>query len=920
MIPGLAFAAPWALAAMAVLPGLWWLLRVTPPAPLRVRFPAIRLLMGLEGDENAAAHTPPWVLLLRLCLAAALILAAAGPLLNPGRPLAVGRGPLVIAIDDGWASARDWPERRAALNGELSRAERAARPVILLPTAPPADGGPVVATRMMAAAEARANIQALEPKPWPTDRRAAAEAVKALPRDAVSTALWLADGLDEDGAGLSFARSLQSLGGGLEVLLGHSGRMLLPPAEDSPPDRLLATVRRLPVDDPERLAVRGIDGAGKVLAREEATLGPGQAEATVSIRLPVELRNRLVRLDIEGEAGSGSVVLMDERWRRRPVGLAGGNGAQAGAPLLDRLYYVQRALSPYADLHQGEVAELLARPDLAVLMLADVPVLLGNTADRLLDWIHGGGVMVRFAGPLLAHAVAGGGNSSESGDDPFLPVHLRDGGRSLGGAMSWTAPMALAPFAESSPFAGLRVPEDVRVNAQVLAEPSLDLASRTWAQLADGTPLVTAQRSGKGWVVLIHTSSNADWSNLALSGLFVDMLRRLVALSEGVSTAPAGSLAPVDLLDGSGHLSPPNGAAAPITEGLAQARPGPRHPPGFYGQSGSRFAFNLSPRLASPKPLVPPPGVIVSGFGGATREIALAPALLVVALLLAVADLLVSLALRGLLWRPKKMGKGVIGSAVVLALLAAAPTAEAADSFALEAGLSTRLAYVRSGDDALDRKSMAGLKGLSAVIAERSTAVLAEPMGVDIDKDPVLFFPLLYWPVSPAQKQPTAAAIEKLNTYMSHGGLIVFDTGDEGQPGAGADTAELTRLRGLVQGLALPPLEPVTTDHVLTRSFYLLKEMPGRYDGNTVWIEQGGGKGGGPTNDGVSPVILGGNDWAGAWAVDGSGKPLYAVQPGGERQRELAYRFGVNLVMYALTGNYKSDQVHLPAIMERLGR
>ena len=50
------------------------------------------------------------------------------------------------------------------------------------------------------------------------------------------------------------------------------------------------------------------------------------------------------------------------------------------------------------------------------------------------------------------------------------------------------------------------------------------------------------------------------------------------------------------------------------------------------------------------------------------------------------------------------------------------------------------------------------------------------------------------------------------------------------------------------------------------------------------------------------------------------GQPLFPVVPGGERQREMAYRFGVNVVMYALIGNYKSDQVHLRFILERLGQ
>ncbi|MDO8605291.1 MAG: DUF4159 domain-containing protein [Phaeospirillum sp.] len=896
------FAAPWALGLLALLPLLWRLLRVTPPEPARVRFPAIRLLLGLPQGQDAADSTPPWLLALRLALAAALILAAARPLLDPAKPQARSDGTLMVVVDDGWAAARDWPARRAYLDTLLAGAERAARPVLLLGTAPPADGGPIASPRLMPAAEARAALAGMEPKPWPTDRRAALKALGTLEVGKVARTVWLTDGLNGEGSA-DLARTLQSAGGRLELVHGRTGRQLLPPAEDSPPDRLVVAIRRLPGDGPERVpervVVRGLDAAGVVLARDEVVMEA--ASATVSIILPVELRNRLARLDIEGERGAGSVVLLDERWRRRSVGLVGDERA-SGAPLLDRLYYLERALTPHADVRRGGLAELIGENAPAVLILADTPLVPGALADRLAALVEQGRVVVRFGGPLLAQAASG------ATGDPLLPVRLRDGGRAMGGAMSWTTPMGLAPFGEGSPFRGLQIPAEVEVKAQVLAEPSLELASHTWASLTDGTPLVTARRQGKGWLVLIHTGANAEWSNLALSGLFVDMLRRVVALSQGGDAAVAGgALSPAELLDGFGRLAPPSGAAAAITEGVEATRPGPRHPPGLYGPADGRVAFNLGPRLPPPQALPLPSGALVAGLEGGRAEIDLGPALLVLALLLAMVDGVATLLLRGRLRRALPL-------AALLPVLAGAP-AQAGD--AIEAALATRLACVKTHDVAIDRDCLAGLKGLSAVIALRSTANLAEPMTVDPERDPVVFFPLLYWRIGPSQRPLSAAAMDRLNAYMARGGLIVFDTGDEGQPAAGPDTAELNRLRAVVQGLALPPLTPLAPDHVLNRAFYLLKEVPGRWDGTSLWVEQPGGSG---ANDGVSPVVLGGNDWVGAWAVDERGRPLHAVVPGGERQREMAYRFGVNLVMYALTGNYKADQVHLPAILERLGR
>jgi hypothetical protein len=511
-------------------------------------------------------------------------------------------------------------------------------------------------------------------------------------------------------------------------------------------------------------------------------------------------------------------------------------------------------------------------------------------------------VLVRFAGPLLAQEASGGE------PDPLLPVRLRGGGRSLGGAMSWTTPQTLAPFPADGPFAGLAIPADVNVTAQVLAEPGLDLGERTWARLADGTPLVTGARKGKGWVVLVHTTANTAWSNLALSGLFVDMLKRLVDLSAGMA-GPAvanGALVPVRVLDGLGRLGDPGPAATALAGDPATTIPGPRQPPGLYGEGGA-VALNLAPALGRPVALVPPPGVAQSRLDGHAAEWDLRAPLLAAALVLLCLDLLAALALRGLLGR-----RGAAVAALALALVPA--KGRAADSFAMSAALETRLAYVRTGDAGQDGKSAAGLAALSRVIGERSTASLGEPMGVDLDADPVLFFPLVYWPVaSGAAKPPSPKAVEKLNAYMRAGGLIVIDTGAQADALGQGDDA---RLRKLTEGLAIPPLTPVTPEHVLTRAFYLLKEMPGRFDGGAVWVADGQGA----SNDGVSPVVVGGNDWAGAWAVDRNGRPLLAAVPGGERQRELAYRFGVNLVMYALTGNYKADQVHLPAIMERLGR
>ncbi|MGH7061447.1 MAG: DUF4159 domain-containing protein, partial [Stellaceae bacterium] len=500
--------------------------------------------------------------------------------------------------------------------------------------------------------------------------------------------------------------------------------------------------------------------------------------------------------------------------------------------------------------------------------------------------------------------------------DELLPVRLRRGGRTIGGALSWERPARLAPFAPDSPFAGLAIPKDVTVSRQVLAEPTLDLAAKTWARLADGTPLVTAEKRGRGRIVLVHTTANASWSNLALSGLFVEMLRRIVATSRGVAATDEGALPPLETLDGFGQLesAPPNARAISAAE-IAHAAVSPAHPPGFYGTADARHALNLSAGVAGLKPIEGLPAGTAAASFGHSQEVDLRPPLLTAALLLALADLLIGFALRGLFRRrPARLA-----AILLLAALGFSGAARADDAFVVRATSELRLAYVRTGNEAVDATSRAGLVGLSDILNRRTAVETGDPIAIDLEADELIFFPLLYWPVVADQPRLSPAAVERVNRYIDTGGTILFDTrdGDEQTPGPyGGGAVAAQRLRRLVEGVKMPPLVPIPPDHVLTKSFYLLHEFPGRWNVGTLWVEPVEDR----VNDGVSSVIVGANDWAGAWAVDREGRPEYAVVPGGEAQREMALRFGINLVMYVLTGNYKSDQVHVPAILERLGQ
>jgi len=310
-------------------------------------------------------------------------------------------------------------------------------------------------------------------------------------------------------------------------------------------------------------------------------------------------------------------------------------------------------------------------------------------------------------------------------------------------------------------------------------------------------------------------------------------------------------------------------------------------------------------------------------------EQALKGSALTLALSLLLIDVLAALALSGRL-----LGSLRNAAVLAVALLMLAPTQPRAqetlpdDLRAIEATNAVRLGYVLTGDPRVDDVSKAGLRGLGQRLFERTTIEPEAPLSVNLETDELLFFPFLYWPVTMDQPGPSAAAYAKLNRYLRTGGMILFDTRD-GDVAGGAQTPQSRKLQLLAAPLDIPPLEILPEDHVLTRSFYLLQDFPGRYNQRSLWVEAAPPDAelaeGMPfrnLNDGVTPVVIGANDWAAAWALNENGSEMFPIGRGyaGERQREIATRFGINLIMHVLTGNYKSDQVHVPALLERLGQ
>jgi hypothetical protein len=919
----LAFAAPAVLAALVVLIGLYFLLRVTPPSPRQTIFPPLRLLIGLNPSETTPARTPWPILALRLAIGALIIFAMAEPLWNSLAALS-GSGPLLILIDDGFAAAPAWDRR---IDFARERAAGAAQSGRIVAIDALSQGGQDIAPLDRSGVEGR--LRSLAPVPYAPDRASALPSIERfLAREPKTDILWIADGVELGGAS-AFSARLAPIAHSVEVVTDGRGALA---GADNEAGALTARVTRSDARAPASGAVRALDAQGREVGRAAFDFGAKSA-VDAHFDLPVELRNDVTQIVIDGERSSGATWLIDERSRRRRVAIASGASADVAQPLLAPSYYLKRALQPFADIsewHDSSTDPIVSLLDEkpSVLALADMSVAPGPELDAITQFLDNGGVLLRFAGTRLA-----------AGDDTLTPTALRHGGRLLGGALSWETPKHIAPFEAGSPFFGLAAPDEVTVSRQVLAEPETGLAEKTWARLADGTPLVTADRHGKGLIVLFHVTADTTWSNLPLSGLFVDMLRRIVAEADAPGQGPAkakvgehGTVRPPwRTLNGFGVLGAPPPQAEAIGDDSSEVGDA-LHPPGFYGSRDSLRAVNA---LAAGQMLARAdygPLPVHEGALAVAPPLDLRRWLLPAALVGFVIDALVSILLTGAPLRRKGALAalaiaGALGLAVVPHLARAGESAPISDRD-MDAALSTRLAYVVTGDASVDETSRLGLTALTRVLASRTSAELAEPVALNPARDELAFYPLIYWPIVAGLPQPKPEARTRIAAFMKNGGTMVFDTRDAltARPG-GAPTAEALWLRALLEGVDVPELEPVPHDHVLTKTFYLLDRIVGRTAIGQTWIEalpppdpndrvQRPARAG----DSVSPIIIASDDLAAAWAEDADRRPLYPLIPGGARQRELALRSGINLVIYTLTGNYKADQVHAKDILERLTR
>lgn len=900
------FAQPLALLGLLALPIILWLLRATPPEPKRVSLPSIALLDDIKQIEETPAKTPWWILALRFAAAALAIIGFSQPILHPSQKMTPQSQSTLFVVDDGWTSAGKWENIKKTIQSVSGDVLDAGGDVHLAFTTPQTKKLEIDKT--FGAESLRKQLQIIRPSPWLPDYQKALTHIQNTEYKP-DKIVWLSDGLQHEGSD-KFVDYLENQPAVEVYLFSPSSAFAISQASTSS-NGASVTLSRLNTENTQEIRVIAENNRGQSLASSIAVFPVGRTNTVAEFAIPSAVLNQVSRFRILGASSAGQVWLWDDTSIMPSVALA--DPTPSDQPLLEEYYYIRKALTNNAQIMEGSLKEMIARsPD--AIILGDRALTGNANLDELENWIKDGGAFIRFAGPKIA----------ASENHLLTPSPLRSATRALGGALAWEKPQPIAPFPKDKGFAEIKTPaEKVLVRRQVLAQPSSDLLANTWARLQDGTPLVTARPLGRGIIILFHVTATPEWSDLPYDGAFVQMLHRATASGNGNRNEfsdTSGSLSPFRILDAYGILNTPSGELKPLPiDAFSAAIPSFQSPPGLYqGPQGSR-ALNAGMFATEALKALPANAVVFDDASLQTRR-GLEGMFLMGALVCLFVDLFVSLLISG------RFRNFSSTAAIIVSLCVLGPNLMPSKAFAQsnnnqvstisqkqkEAALQMRFAYVETSDASLNLQLEAGLRGLNTELFRRTSVEPAAPHAVKLGEDALDLYPMLYFaPPRNAEALP-ADQIEALNVYLRSGGSLVIDTRDA-VPGQQASKS----LKGIMQGLDVPPLLPTPNDHVLTRSFYLLDSFPGRLSAGRVWIESANSTNATAKGDRVSRIYIGASDWIGAWAIDEQKRPLNSMV-GQETQREKAYRFGINLVMCILTGNYKEDQVHIPALLERL--
>ena len=873
---------PLALLALVSLPIIFIISKIIPPNPKPQTLPAFDFLRGLNAQKSVVNDAPIWLKLLRALGILLLVLGLASPYFSSQKTSNIQTQNYLIIVEDGFSNANDFNNAKQKLSNFIkSQAAKtgASSQFTLIKTSLGLAQDFSVKSDISLLTE----LDNITPISVFNDYKGVNQALMRFSGKA--NVICLCDNSYHEGQE-EFINRLKSIANGQITLI--------PPARD------LLIIKDIKEDDNGyNISLSGVGGTPKAILdfydRDGKIITTQNVGANSIIQVPSFMRREIYFARIRGQENAGATRIINI-FNSRP--LIGFEKHSFDSPLLADETYIETAANIKGEVFSDNLDKIISKNPSAI-VFADRGKFTDNEFEELQKYVRGGGMIIRFSGPLLL-------NSSEN---RLLPQNIRPEAKILSGNFTWND-KGVGTFDTNSPFYGLELGDDVQINRLAVFEMGGE-QPEIWAQMKDKSPLVSAKKLGNGYVVLVHTGLMGGWSNLGLTKHLYEILERVLLRAQNIglpatSLPPTQAMQPIATIDGDGKINQnPMGQKSILPDEWQNIKADINHPPGIYSGGGSTLILNMigDDFILKPYRFDNSFAPIIEKDA---KQALIKPLLLLGGILLLLVEMLLSF----LIGRNRSIGKIV---AIIIFAFCAPFAPHDANAQATKTD-DMVMGYINTPDAATNQKAKAGLEGLRAALTSRTNVEPAGVKAIDPEKDDLALYPVLYW-LLPDKPQPLSPiAKQKLNIFMENGGMLFIDT-----RGGGRDTKTAQNITQIaLGGLKIPPLEKVPAEHVLNKTFYLLRFYPARFGNANIWVESRTATDL-TANDGVSPIIITDGDFAYVWASGANPSPI-AVINGPELQKEIAFRVGINIYLYALTGQYKNDQVHLPLLLERLGR
>ena len=886
----------YALFGLLLTPIIWVIVKSFPPIPKSYNFSSFFLLEKIDYDAPKNEKTPLWLVIFRIFFFILIVLFFSKPFLKNNNSIADEKvEKYLIVADIGWSMAKDWNKFKELVQEISQEAEKNKKEILFFHS----NLNTYEDLKIFKTSNSLSNyLEGLYPLPIQFKQGSLDKLIQDESIFKKSKIFILSSKFDFHNFN-DYYKKFSLIKNNLNnyYFINPLDTILIINSLKVTQDKIICEILRLGKNSSKKEFLLSIETINnEIVYRDQHSIKENENNKMINLSFPTEIFNQINSIEIIGQNHAGAKYYFDDFSKKKTIAILSDNEFYKESPLLSPVYYLKKSLDSKHNIKVGKIDNII-KQNFSTIIIPETAKIPNEYYEKLNDWLLQGGTLIRFSGKSLVQEKS-----------KFLPsqdTYSRI--RNIEGQLTINNKLFISEFEKDSIFSGLQIPQDIIIKKQLI----FDTYSKQVTLLAkfnDNTPFVSMKKFGEGKIILFHIGANNDWSNLPISSLFPDMINRVLLFSKNYNSSNLKNLNLNKEIDGFGRLvSPKKIVTLDSFDKLKTIKPSFNIPPGQYENNQISVALNLSTNISQYESEKIYSSMLSNYSFKSTKD--LSSTILKIILTMFILDILLTIMIKNNYNFFKIFARKHNLLVFILFFLTLIKTDNVTAN-------ETYLAYIKIKNSQINNISENGLETIRNLLITRTSINPKGVIGLDIKNDNIYSYPFIYWPLTKNLLSIEKPEITKIKNYLNNGGIFFFDIIGFSRKNLNLKEKKFKEIRTFLNEIGANELSIIPKGHTLTKSFYLLNKFPGKWDNRILFIENNNLE----YKDGVSSIILGFNDWAKAWAVDNNNLPLFPVVPGGERQRELSYRFGINIAMYALTGNYKSDQIHSKSILKRLSK